>query len=101
MTAFFVERPRRLEDLKVLHALEAERSYEIVARLSLSRIDYDNFTSDLLADRPFIAERLALCRAGTGFPCLFVQPQGESEGILLHPMAPNYVRWAAYLSEEP
>ena len=49
--AYFVERPRRLEDLQRPHLIERERPYSIVTAVQLPKIDYENFVTDMLADR--------------------------------------------------
>ena len=43
-TAFFVDFPRILDELKQPHLLKAERPYEIAATVTLGKMDYDNFT---------------------------------------------------------
>ena len=50
-TAYFVRRPRVLGDLLVPHPVEAEREYEVAARVLLSGLDFENFATDMLADR--------------------------------------------------
>ena len=44
--AYFVERPRRLEDLQRPHLIERERPYSIVTAVQLPQIDYENFVTD-------------------------------------------------------
>ena len=53
-TAYFVRMARRVEDLSVPHLLNAEKAYEIVKIVELEEMDYENFTTDLLADREFL-----------------------------------------------
>jgi hypothetical protein len=60
-SAYFVERPRTMADLSVPHPFERERLYEVVKTVKLARIDYENFITDLLADRQFIEDHAALC----------------------------------------
>ena len=54
--AYFVERPRRIEDLMVPHPIEKERPFRIVTEIQLPAIDYENFITDMLADRQFIEQ---------------------------------------------
>ena len=54
--AYFVAFPRIIEDLKVLHDIKEERNYEIVARVKLDATDYENFITDMVADRQFIED---------------------------------------------
>ncbi len=39
--AYFVEQPRRIEDLMVPHLVDKERPFRIVTEIQLSAIDYD------------------------------------------------------------
>ena len=41
--AYFVERPRRVEELTLPHLIEKERPYRIVTEVQLPAIDYENF----------------------------------------------------------
>ena len=54
--AYFVSDPRRIEDLTVLHLVEKERPFEVVKIVKLAKIDYENFITDMVADRQFIEE---------------------------------------------
>ena len=96
--AFFVERPRRLEDLMVPHLIEMERPYRIVASVRLSAIDYENFITDMLVDRQFIEDHGKHCKQGEIWECLFVRRRWQSEGVLVMPERNCYVGWAAYCS---
>ena len=100
-TAFFVERPRRLDDLQVLHPLEAERPFEIVAVANLRAIDYKNFITDMLADRSFIEKYAHLCEATeTAWKCILVKKHGSRSGILVLPQGTCHVGWAAYYAAD-
>ena len=98
-SAYFVEYPRREHELHRLHLLSQEKPYVIVRRRVLAEIDYENFTSDMLADRQFLEDAAPYCSGGDPFKCLFVHRLREKCGILVVPDGP-YVRWAAYVSEE-
>ena len=52
--AYFVYRPHRIYDLCVPHMPEQELAFEITAVKTLSKLDYENFSEDLLADRSFL-----------------------------------------------
>ena len=41
--AYFVERPRRIENLMVPHLVEKERPYRIITEIQLPAIDYENY----------------------------------------------------------
>ena len=95
-TAFFVRRPRVLGDLKKPHPVEDERAFEIVKAVALGRLDYENFTTDFMADRLFIEQAAPLCEGGARWKCLFVHEKGRPDGVLVMPEGGCYVGWAAY-----
>ena len=94
--AFFVERPRRIEDLMEPHPIEKERPYRIVTSVQLTAIDYENFTTDMLADRQFLSDYGKRCKKGEVWECLFVRRRGQSDGVLIMPEQVCFVGWAAY-----
>ena len=96
-TAYFVDFPRILSDLKKPHLLEAERPYEIVKTVVLGKMDYDNFCTDMVADRQFIEDYAGLCNIGQVWKCLFVHQKGKTDGVLVVPTDGCYVKYAAYL----
>ena len=98
-TAFFVREPERLSDLMKPHLLERERPYEIVETVTLPRIDYENFATDMFADRQFIEDHEAACGKGEVWKCIFVRQRGRGDGVLVMPEDHCYVGWAAYCSE--
>lgn len=97
--AYFVPDPRQLEDLTIPHFVSDERPYEIAKTIILGAIDYGNFITDMLADRPFIEENHELCEKGKTWRCLFIRKRGSSEGVLVMPEDNAYVGWAAYLNK--
>ena len=94
--AFFVESPRIIEDLLAPHPIEQETQYEIVKTVKLAKTDYENFITDMIADRQFIEENAALCAQGGAWRCLLVQQRGRTDGVLVVPDDGCYVGWAAY-----
>ncbi len=98
-TAFFVDFPRILDDLKQPHLLRDEHPYEIVKTVVLGKMDYDNFCTDMVADRQFIEENDELCGTGRVWKCLFVRQRGHKDGILIVPTDGCYVKYAAYVPE--
>lgn len=97
--AYFVERPRRLDDLQIPHLIDRERPYRIVATVELRKIDYENFVTDMLADRQFIEDNGTDCKAGEVWECLLVQQRGRKDGVLVLPEQECFVSWAAYMPE--
>ena len=97
--AYFVRSPRRIEDLQTLHLVEKERPFEVVKTVKLAKIDYENFITDMLADRQFIEDYAALCSKGAVWRCLLVQQRRRTDGVLVMPEDGYYVGWAAYYNE--
>ncbi len=52
-TAYFIRRPRRIEELRDF-GIGMLRPYRIVSTVCLGGMDYENFVTDLLADRAFL-----------------------------------------------
>ncbi len=97
--AFFAERPRTAEDLCQPHAIKQEQTFEIVKTILLSGIDYENFITDMRADRQFIEDNAAPCAQGDVWKCIFVRQKGRESGILVMPTDRCFVGWAAYLRD--
>ena len=98
--AYFVTFPRIIEDLKVLHDIKEERDYEIVARVKLNATDYENFITDMVADRQFIEDNGELCSIGSVWRCLLVQQKGKKDGVLVIPVDQCFVKYAAYYDKD-
>ncbi len=96
--AFFVSFPRILSDLRKPHLITSEQPYEIVKTVSLGKMDYENFCSDMIADRQFIEDYADLCCIGPVWKCLFVHQRGRTDGVLIVPTDGCYVKYAAYVS---
>lgn len=98
--AYFVENPRVLADLMKLHLPEQERPFEVVKAVKLRTIDYENFVTDMVADRQFIEDITDLCSKDTVWKCLLVQKRGSHDGVLVMPEDKCYVGYAAYFAEK-
>lgn len=96
-TAYFVRYPRIVEDLMRPHLLSDETPYEVVKTVALGAMDYENFTTDMVADRLFIEENAALCGKGETWRVLLVRRKGHTGGVLVLPEDKAYVGWAAYI----
>lgn len=94
--AYFVERPRRIDDLMVLHPIEKEKPYRIVAEIRLPAIDYENIITDMMADRQFIEDHGCRCKKSEVWDCLLVCRRGQTDGVLVMPEDGCFVGWAAY-----
>ena len=97
--AYFVKAPRRIKDLRALHSVEEERAYKVVKQVKLAMIDYENFITDMVADRQFIEDSAALCSKDETWLCILVQQRGRTDGVLVMPEDGCFVGWAAYYSE--
>lgn len=93
--AFFIEEPRIAAELLVPHLIEQEQDYEIVKTITLPKIDYENFITDMIADRWFLEENAHLCSSSPTIRCLLVRQRGQSDGILVVPNGAD-VGLAAY-----
>ena len=95
-TARFISRPRRVSEIQE-NPGTPEENYRIVKTVTLRAIDYENFTEDLLIDRPFLDSYAALCRDSGD--CLYVKRRGAAEGILVFPDQDRRLAAAALLRE--
>ena len=96
-TAYFVQRPETVFDLIRPHPLELERPYEITKTVALSAMAYENFATDMLAERLFLVDSSPLHDgSGAVWRCLLVKRRGGRSGILVLPEHGGHVGWAAY-----
>lgn len=96
-SAYFVQHPRLVNDLIVLHDVAEEMPYEIVKEIRLQAIDFENFLTDMTVDRQYIEDAAALCSDGEIKKCLLIRGRDPEYGILVLPEAKCYVGWAAYI----
>ena len=91
--AYFISNPRQIEDLM------REREYEVVKTICLSEMDFENFVTDMEADRQFLEDNSALCgKNGAEIRCLKVTRKESSESVLVVPDG-SWVDIAALLLE--
>ena len=93
--ADFVYSPRTAEELLRPHDLNSEKPYQIVRTVSLSAMSYENFITDMLADRQFLEDHADLCSEGEVWRCILVRQRGQSGGVLVVPDG-CYVKFAAF-----
>ena len=92
-TAYFIRRPRRAEELRA-EENGLRRPYQIVKTLRLGTMDYENFATDLLADRAFLENADGCGEEGSLVRCLCVCcPRRDS--ILVLPDGTGHVALAA------
>lgn len=99
--AWFVRRPRNLEALRALHPLDGERPFRVAAELFLAEMEFQNFLTDLAADREFLERYAGLCAYGETPVCLLVRCEDDRNGILAVPGRDGFAEWAAFLDLEP
>ncbi len=95
--AFFVRMPRVLDDLLKPHDLTQEKPYEIVKTVRLGAVDFENFVTDMVADRQFIEDYADRCSKDEVWKCLAVQKRGERSAVLVMPLDRCYVGYAAWV----
>ena len=93
--ALFVKHPRTIGDLLHLHA--EEHRFKIAEVVVLQAIDYENFITDMLADRPFLNSNLFGRVDGDTWYCVFVTQIGLTDGVLVLPEG-DHIEYAAYLA---
>ena len=96
--AYFVKRPRTADDLMRPHLLEQEQELEVVKTITLPAIDYENFITDMLADRAFLEENSDLCSKGIPLLCLLITRRGGENGVLVVPNGAHVDLAAAILN---
>ena len=96
--AWFVRRPGHISQLRTVHPLDGERSYRVVAEVTLGDMDFENFITDLYADRGFLEEYAHLCSAeGDTWSCILVRCPDYRDAVLVVPEEGRFVGWAAFI----
>ena len=97
--AYFVHRPRTADELSAPGCGGQNRAYTVVKMVTLGKIDYENFITDMKADRRFIEEYAPLCAEDDPWKCILVRQRGGGGGILVMPGDGAFVGWAARLGQ--
>ena len=92
-TAYFLRRPRRIEELRDFR-IGMLRPYQIVSTVCLGGIEYENFVTDLLADRVFLENVPGCGEVGPLVRCLCVSCKGR-DSVLVLPDGTGHVALAA------
>ena len=98
--ASFVKRPRVFEDLTAPDIPKRSKAYRVIKTIILDSIDYENFVTDMLADRQFIEDFAPLCSQKDIWLCLLVRRRGAHIGVLVMPERECYVGYAACWVDE-
>lgn len=91
----FVKQPRTIGDL--LSPIAEKHRFKIAEVVVLQAVDYENFITDMLADRPFLNSNLFGRIEGETWYCVFVTQSGSKDGVLVLPEG-DHVDYAAYLA---
>ena len=81
-TAYFLRRPRRIEDLRAEED-GRRRPYRVVSSLRLGGMDYENFVTDLLADWAFLENVPGCGEDGNVLCCLRVGCPGREDILVV------------------
>ena len=92
-TAYFLRRPRRIEELRAEED-GRRRPYRVISSLRLGGMDNEIFVTDLLADRAFLEDVPGCGEDGKVLCCLRVSCPGR-EDILVVPDGTSHVELAA------
>ena len=92
-TAYFIRRPRRIEELRDF-GIGMLRPYRIVSTVCLGGMDYENFVTDLLADRAFLENVPGFGEEGPLIRCICVTCRGR-DSVLVLPDRTGHVALAA------
>lgn len=100
-TAFFVKLPYTIYDLLGPHHPDAEKPFVIEKTIYISKIDYENFITDLCVDRWFIEQNRRLCHIdeNSNWHCILVKRYRSSNGILVMSGGRVFPYWAAYVRD--
>lgn len=98
--ASFVKHPRVFEDLVTPHIAKRLEAYRVAKTIILDSVDYENFVTDMLADRQFIDDFAPLCSRKDIWLCLLVRRRGAHIGVLVMPERKCYVGYAACWVDE-
>ena len=93
-TAYFLRRPRRIEELRAEES-GRRRPYRIVKTVCLVGMDYENFVTDLLADRAFLEDVPGCGEDGKKVLCCLRVSCPGREDILVVPDGTGHVALAA------
>jgi hypothetical protein len=98
MKANFVRKAGTIEELKLAQGQRGGEEYVIERTVELGPQAYVDFSHDLLADYPFLAELVERMYVDTEkvWHCILVKPEGGTSGILVEVEGYEYARYAAY-----
>lgn len=99
----FFRKPCNIQDLQDTTPIIKPSPFEVAKVVEVSAMEYQYFTTHLLADAPFIAANHGV----TGYDeqtgitrCLLVTARSVRGGVLVDSQGYNYARYAAYVSDK-
>lgn len=97
--AHFVNYPSRIEGLRKPYLLEDQSDYAIAKVITLRKIDYVNFITDLTVERDYLEQNAPFCHVRNDhvLPCLLVRQNRRTDGVLVVPDELGFVILAAYI----
>jgi hypothetical protein len=100
-SALFIKHPIRIGDLIKPHTLHERKPFVVEKVISLSKIEYENFVTDLCVDRWFIEKYTNICRIDSDsvWHCILVKQKGGKDGVLVMSEGEVFPKWAAYINE--
>lgn len=98
-TAYFVKLPYTISDLVGPRHPQGKQLYVVEKTIFLSRIDYENFITDMCVDRWFIEQNRSLCHIDDEniWHCLFIKRSRRNDGVLVMSAGRVFPYWAAYV----
>lgn len=97
----FLRKPSGLWDIIEHSKNQPDDVYEIEKVIQLNQPDFDEFSTRLLADTPFIQQNAHLLRVDEQgrWHCLLVYDESRNRGILVESDGYPYARYAAYVAD--
>lgn len=97
----FLRKPSGLWDIIEHSKNQSDDVFEIEKVIELSRVDFDEFSTHLLVDTPFIQQNAHLMRVDEQdrWHCLLVHDESRNRGILVESDGYPYARYAAYVAD--
>lgn len=97
--AVFVFMPRRLDEILCPTSPVKEKSYQVVQKIALKKIAYENFLSDMVVARDFLEMPGQPSIDDQILKCLLVFSPGVKGEILVAANEKGFVQYAAYCRE--
>lgn len=97
--AGFVFKPRRLDEVLEPASPLEEKNYQVVQKIALEKITYENFVSDMVVARDFLEMPDQQAMDDDDLKCLLIFSPGVKGEVLVAANEKGFVRYAAYCRE--